>query len=259
MELLSNVFTAPGEQAATIFGRDRELAFLSECRREAAAGRGQVVAIGGEAGIGKSTLVRRFEASIASGRSFAASASCIEFVQTPLGPLRDLLHKLHRTVPKPRDAAVRSLVDRLTFEREAEGRTAEPAGWLLSSIDAAFERYAQRGTVVLLLEDVHWADSSTLRVLSIIAEHLASRRILVALTYRVDDLAADRHRQSELAKLLARRSVTQLSLAPLEFSAVQACSKRPQRRTKRSTPRRWPTSCGAAAATPSSLRNSSRA
>ena len=72
-------------------GRRGELEQLAAHRRSAAEGRGGIVLIGGDAGIGKSELLRRFAAHIASGRTMLASARCVEFVQTPLAPLRDLL------------------------------------------------------------------------------------------------------------------------------------------------------------------------
>jgi DNA-binding CsgD family transcriptional regulator/tetratricopeptide (TPR) repeat protein len=209
---------APGELVA----REREYNLLGELRRNAASGRGGIALISGEAGIGKSALLRRFELGTGGGRSGSAFARCVEFIQTPLGPLRDLLQQVERSVSGPRDAAARGLIDRLAFEREADSQPAQPAGWLLESIDAAFARYAQRGTVVLLIEDVHWADQSTLKFLTYLADRIAARRMLVIATYRSDDVDGDQPRQAELAHLLAKQTVTQIALARLDERSTHA-------------------------------------
>ncbi len=213
---------APGDAAAEFIARERETTLLAGLRRSAAAGHGCIALISGEAGVGKSTLLRRFEQSLGSSRAFAASTRCVEFIQTPLGPLRDLLQKLDRSVPKPQDTAVRALIERLSFEREAEAKPLQPAGWLLESIDGAFARFAQRATVVLLIEDVHWADRSTLRFLAYVADRIDTRRLLVVATYRSDDVDADQPRQADLAHLLSKQSVTHIALGPLDERSTHA-------------------------------------
>ena len=157
---------------------------LAGHRRQAAAGRGRIVLISGEAGVGKSSLLRQFEVGAGAGRAFAAFARCVEFIQTPLGPLRELLQQLERNSSLARDAGARALLERLSFERGADATPVHPASWLLESIDAAFARHAQKGTVVLLIEDVHWADRSTLGFLTYLADRIAARRMLVVATYR---------------------------------------------------------------------------
>ncbi len=192
-------------------------------RRAAAEGRGRIVLIGGEAGIGKSRVLRHFESTIAAGRSMLARARCVEFVQTPLGPLRDLLLQLERRGSAARDGATRSLIERLAFERNADpSATAVPGGSVFESIDAAFARYAARGTVVLLIEDVHWADRSTLAFLTYLADRTERQRILVIATYRSDEVGAQHPRLSEFASLLSKSSVSSITLAPLDERTSRA-------------------------------------
>jgi DNA-binding CsgD family transcriptional regulator len=205
-----------------LVARERETSLLAGYRRKAAAGRGRIVLISGEAGVGKSSLLRQFELNVDGGRAISASARCVEFIQTPLGPLRELLKQVERNSSLPRDTGARALLERLSFERGAEGAPAQPASWLFESIDAAFARHAQRGTVVLLIEDVHWADRSTLGFLAYLSDRIATRRMLVVATYRSDEVDADHWRLGDFAALLAKETVAQITLGPLDERATQA-------------------------------------
>ncbi|MGP8100521.1 MAG: ATP-binding protein [Candidatus Cybelea sp.] len=211
------------EVRSALIGRRHESDLLIARRREAGDGRGQIVLLSGEAGVGKSCLLRNFESTIRSGRPTFAIARCVEFVQTPLGPLRDLLQQLDRRNSTPRDSAAHALVERLTFERNAEATaTSPPVGALFEAIDGAFERYARRGTVILLVEDIHWADRSTLGFLTYLADRIERRRLLLVATYRSDELRPTSPRLVQFASLLAKNSVTDLNLAPLDESSVRA-------------------------------------
>lgn len=199
--------------------REHEAGLLAGYRRRAAGGHGRLALISGEAGIGKSTLLRSFEASLGSSRASYASARCVEFIQTPLGPIRELLQSIDRTGNGPRDPGARALFERLTFERDAAASPAPP-GWLLESIDAAFARYAQRGALVLAIEDIHWADRSTLTFLNYLADRIADRRMLVLATYRSDEVGGQHPRLAEFAALLQKKSVSQIPLEPLDERAT---------------------------------------
>jgi DNA-binding CsgD family transcriptional regulator len=198
------------------------MSLLEGYRRKAAAGRGRIVLISGDAGVGKSSLLRQFEQSVDRGRAISASARCVEFIQTPLGPLRELLQQVERNGSARRDAGARALLERLSFERNAEATPAQPASRLLESIDAAFARHAQRGTLVLFIEDMHWADRSTLGFLTYLSDRIATRRMLVVATYRRDEVDADHARLGDFAALLSREPVSQLALAPLDERETQA-------------------------------------
>lgn len=203
--------------AGELVGRDREIQLFGEHRRAAGEGSGRVVLLGGEAGVGKSRLLRHFESSV--GRSTVAATRCVEFVQAPLGPLRDVLEHLERRSNAAPDAATRSLVGQLAFERSA-GTDSPASGALFESIDAALTRYAFRGTVTLSIEDLHWADRSTLAFLSYLAARVEKRRILVIATFRSNEIGTRHPMLSEFAALLSKPEVSTISLAPLSESAT---------------------------------------
>jgi DNA-binding CsgD family transcriptional regulator len=205
-----------------LIGRESELEELAALRRSAADGHGRIVLIGGEAGIGKSELLRHFGARVASGRTMLATSRCVEFIQTPLAPLRDLLQHLERRTHAPADLVTRALVERLAFERDAEVNPGWlPEASLFSAIDGAFARYARHGAVVLTIEDVHWADRSTLAFLTYFADRLEKRRVLVVATYRADELGSQHPHLSEFSALLSRRAVSTISLLPLDARAIR--------------------------------------
>jgi predicted ATPase len=79
--------------------------FLLDYRRSADTGRGLIATVSGEAGVGKTRLLRQFQMAVEGGRSLMAFARCVEFVQTPLSPLRELLRNLERGADP--DAATR--------------------------------------------------------------------------------------------------------------------------------------------------------
>lgn len=204
-----------------LVGRERETEELGSYRRAAAEGHGHIVLVGGEAGIGKSRLLRQFESIVVSSRAMLASARCVEFGQAPLAPLRELLQQLERRSTAVRDTVTRSLIERLAFERDAEITPGWlPEGSLFESIDSAFARYALRGTLVVTIEDIHWADRSTLAFLTYVADRLETRRILIVATYRADEVGSKHPHLSEFSAMLSKPLVSTISLAPLRDFAI---------------------------------------
>ena len=151
----------------------------------------------------------------------------MEFVQTPLSPLRELLVQLARREATPADSAIRSLIERLDFERTIDAAAGPlPGGALFDSLDAAFAHYALRGTVTLLIEDIHWADRSTLSFLTYLSERIESRRILAFATYRSDEVVAEHPHLAEFAALLAKGSVSNVSLPRLDRHSINLLVER---------------------------------
>lgn len=152
----------------------------------------------------------------------AASARCVEFVQTPLAPLREILEQLGRRERAARDPSARELLARLAFERRPEMQAGWlPEGSLFDSIDGSFARYALRGTLVLTIEDVHWADRSTLAFLAFCADRIKRRRMLVVATYRADEMDARHPHLSEFSALLSKEAVSTISVPPLGEGAMR--------------------------------------
>lgn len=173
--------------------------------------------LSGEAGVGKSRLLHHFEATIAGTRSICALTRCVEFVQTPLSPLRDLLAQLQTRGSAQGPAPAPPVTEQIAFARTAEpDDEALPVEALFSSIDDAFARHALRRTVILLIEDLQWADRSTLAFLTYFADRIARRRILLVATHRSEEFEAGHPRLAEVATLLRKSCVEAVEIAPLD-------------------------------------------
>jgi DNA-binding CsgD family transcriptional regulator/tetratricopeptide (TPR) repeat protein len=146
--------------------RDDTLEALAGAVLEAAQGHGSVALVTGEAGIGKTTLVRAFAAATA-GRARVLAAACDDLIAPrALGPLRDAA----RDGAGPLAAAL------------AEGQPADAA------FEGLLEELAAAGPVVLIVEDVHWADDATLDVLGYAARRIEPLAAVLVVTYRDDEI-----------------------------------------------------------------------
>jgi predicted ATPase len=157
-------------------GRDVELAQLIDAYRHADAYPAAVV-ISGEAGIGKSRLVAEFLAQLPTDR--AVCGSCLQSAGQPLpfAAIEEAWQHLARITP---DQAVPSPFD---GAGGADSRLRQFDRWL-----DLIERLAgESAPAVLVIEDLQWADDSTLAFLSLVARSLPRRRVMLVLTRRDDE------------------------------------------------------------------------
>lgn len=221
-----------------IVGRDAELAYLHDLLRCTLDGEPQVVFVTGAAGLGKTTLVDAFlEQVAASEKVWIAKGQCLEHygageaflpVFEALGNLSDevapsdFVPLLRRFAPSwlaqmPRllDADDFSLLLRTTAGVAPERRLRE-------MLDA-LEELSARAPLLLVLEDLHWSDYSTIDLLAALARRRSAARLLVLGTHRPADLAAQGHPLLPLTQeLLARRQCRELALELLSEPAVGA-------------------------------------
>ena len=147
--------------ATRLLERDDELRLLTAAFERAAGGAGSVVLVSGEAGIGKTSLVRGFTRSLRTGRVLAGACDDL-LTPRALGPLRD---------------AVRHVRGPL-----ADALAADDLGEVFPAV--LEELAAPRGPTVLAVEDVHWADSATLDLLRHVGRRVDDLPALLLLTYR---------------------------------------------------------------------------
>jgi class 3 adenylate cyclase/tetratricopeptide (TPR) repeat protein len=189
-------------------GREPELEQIRQAAEQAKGGRGQVVAVVGEPGVGKSRLVHEFAHSHRTQGWLVREASSVSYGKaTPFLPLADLLRGYFRIEDRDETRSVRAKVTgtMLTLDRALED--AVPAvSWLLDALppDDAFlsldpaqrRRRAIDGAkglllresrvqpLLLLFEDLHWIDEETQGFLDALVESLPTAPILLAVNYR---------------------------------------------------------------------------
>jgi predicted ATPase/class 3 adenylate cyclase len=200
--------------SAPLVGRDRELADVLAAFERAVAGRAQIVRVVGEAGAGKSRLDREALARLAvtGARPALRQATCSSLGEATYGVLAAFLrHAYDLDVGVPLEEArariVRGLVGAGGSEEEAavlaplvghilgreRGRAMpgeeEPEQIrrrILVATRTLVERRLQKGPVVLLVEDAHWADTASLEVLRFLVHQLADRPLVLLVTHRPD-------------------------------------------------------------------------
>ncbi len=205
-----------------LVGREPELSILLAALERAAGGEGAVVVVGGEAGVGKTRLVEEAAARAArTGR--VLSGACVEVGGDvlPLAPLVDALRSLARSTPPgqleallgPARRALARLVPELDPEAgELTVHEGAPAQ-LLDPVLGLLARLSAQRPVLLVIEDLHWADRSTLDLVALLGRSLRGLRVALVLTYRSDEL----HRAHPLRALVAGwerdRSMQRIALA----------------------------------------------
>ena len=190
-----------------LVGRAGQLEQLMGCWTQAKQGRGQAVLVSGEPGIGKSRLLHAFATSLARDSGALLTAQCqehfsnsayfpfVELLQRELGFERDdtpgrklaRLEAGFRSGRLPQPTSLPLVASLLSLPVSAQPSEVSPRlqreqtiKWLTAWILGA----SASGPIVFLIEDLHWADASTLDVLALLVEEVASRKALLLISSR---------------------------------------------------------------------------
>jgi DNA-binding NarL/FixJ family response regulator/tetratricopeptide (TPR) repeat protein len=193
-------------------GRARELAQLLELLERAEAGRPAVALVAGDAGVGKTRLLAELAAHASRGGARVLVGGCLQVgdVGLPYVPFIDAFRDVgadpdEAKLIAPLVAAVPGLGRLMPTGHQAAAEVPLPTGdgfeqvQLLDGVLSVLVRLAGRGPLVLVLEDVHWADAASRHLLGFLARTLRSTRVLLVASYRSDEL----HRRHPLRPLLA--------------------------------------------------------
>jgi DNA-binding SARP family transcriptional activator len=200
-----------------LVGRAAELAQLEQALDEATAGHGATALISGPAGIGKTRLTdelaeraRRRGATVLKGRCIDLVGAALPYfpIVEALRPLRgtaavDGLRELSRLLPGSPLAT--------TPDRDASASQLH----LFEEVRTVLERLSATAPVVLVLEDLHWADGSTLDLLAFLAHAVHDGRVLVVATWRRDALRKDSAMHRLASGLRRRRVAFTVEIGPL--------------------------------------------
>ncbi len=214
-------------------GRDRELGALLDAFADGAAGRPRTVIVRGEAGIGKTRLVHEFlgEATARHGDApvVVAVGQCVDLgpIGAPFGPVRRVLRDLHACVGSSAlraaagsDAALASLAALVPDIAEESAHSHEMPGEFAEAIELVLERLSHERHLVIVIEDLQWADASTMALLKTLAGALRGRHLTMVATYRSDDIDRFHPLRPVLAELDRMRAIIRVDLEPLSPEEV---------------------------------------
>ena len=219
---------ASGAASPVFAGRAAELAALHRAFAAAAAGVPGTVLIGAEAGGGKTRLTGEFTAAVRD-RALVLAGGCVDFTAAglPYAPFTAMLRGLARgrgadavtaLLPGGRAGELAGLLPELGAPPsggDPELGTARLFGAILSLLEAL----AEQGPLVMVAEDVHWADRATCDLLSFLVASLADAPILVLVTFRSDEAEADPLRRL-LPRLDRMAGVSRVELGGLSRAEV---------------------------------------
>ncbi|WP_275414437.1 ATP-binding protein [Planotetraspora kaengkrachanensis] len=190
-------------------GRGAELGTLNEAFEQARKQATSAVLVGGEAGVGKTRLTVRFAEQAAQDGAHVLVGGCVELSTEGLAyaPFTAVLRQLVRESSAGEVAALlpegaaRELARLLPEFGEPSGdeESDSARARLFELILTLLERLAERRPLVLLIEDIHWADRSSRDLIAFLSRNLRTSPVLMVMTYRSDEL----HRTHPLRPVLA--------------------------------------------------------
>ena len=197
--------TAAG--AGVIVGRERVLERIGAAWSAALAGRPQIVALTGEPGIGKTRCAEELARQVARAGGRVAWGLCSE--PEAAAAYRPWLRALEQLAPGDASPLRSAAPDPSSSLGEARLRRFDAVAGQLRAL-------AARHALLVVLEDLHWADRSSLELLAHVARELRDARLLILLTYRDDELAPS----ATLAEIARRPAFERIELRGLEPGEV---------------------------------------
>jgi class 3 adenylate cyclase/tetratricopeptide (TPR) repeat protein len=184
----------PRRLDAPLVGRERELEHLSEAVREAVESRRcRLVTLVGEAGVGKSRLIDEFVRSVGNDVSFLRGRCLAYGDGITFWPLAEAIRQASGILERDSTESALKKLSALSGEAEAEARVASAIGLSPTQYPVAelfwgtrklFEALARPGPLLILFEDVHWAETTFLELIEHLLEAVADACLLIVCTTR---------------------------------------------------------------------------
>ena len=198
-----------------IVGREREQQQVRSALVRSLDGIVSLALVSGEAGIGKSTLVDELRRTAGGEGCLVLAGGCYELETTPpYGPWVEIVRAY------PDDGALPDLPDELRPGGGMEGVDSQPA--LFDLARRFFAEIASRRPLILILEDVHWADPASLDLLRYLARSRSQSPLLIVATYRDEEISEQDHLFSLLPALVRESQATRIELQRL---TTDGCSR----------------------------------
>ena len=185
-------------------GRVNELEALQSCLSHVIGGKGRTVIISGEAGIGKTKMTEELGRLAAMTDCLFLVGRCMPNATAPYLPFRDALHEIMGDEPF----------------------TSSGPGDLMFQVREALGHSSQKQPLILVLEDLHWADSASIQVLHFLARNIGCMRAMIVATYRPEDISFEvaeglSHPLFDSLRVMRREALcTEVSLGELSEDEV---------------------------------------
>ncbi len=236
-----------------LVGRERELEELMRCLDSVVEGKGTTVFVSGEAGSGKTRLVNEFIGIVKEKEIALLSSWCLSDVAVPYFPFMEAFNAYFSAKNREeKSAGLRQsrvqaestedeeseikvwLAGPKQAEKSGKLQNPTPQGWqdlAVAAVTKALLSISDRKTVILFIDDLHWADSASLSLLHYIARSISSARVLVLATYRSEELSPDAegrpHPLLETLRLMRREDLLrEIKLPHLDQADVAALAEK---------------------------------
>jgi class 3 adenylate cyclase/tetratricopeptide (TPR) repeat protein len=221
------------DQPAPLVGRDAQIAELQRCWQQAAAGERSVAMVVGEPGIGKTRLAAEFCRSAHADGALVLLGRCYE---ESLVPYQSFVEALRHYVSEASPAELRPQIGRhrptlakllpeLPEPGRPDGEGAVDAGEreqfvLFDAVAALLRAVADERPLILMLDDLQWADASTLQMLRHVVRVTEGAPLLLLATYRQTEVDRTHPLSALLSELRRARALDQLTLGGLDEDDV---------------------------------------
>jgi DNA-binding CsgD family transcriptional regulator len=203
----------PSDTPPLLVGRQREQAMLRDCLTHALGGHGNLVLIGGGTGVGKTTLAESLCREAAARDADVLTGRCYDLTETPpYGAWVELFrhYQPDGRLPPPAPFAQRGTVGAVINQTV-----------LFQQVLDFFIAMAQLRPLVLLLDDLHWADPASLDLLRFIARNHAALPLLLITAYRTDQVAREDPLYALLPNLVREANPQRVTLRALDDDATR--------------------------------------
>ena len=207
--------------ATPLIGRVRELEQLLDAAGVTDPGARDVVLVGGDAGIGKTRLLRELGARARAAGHRVLAGHCLDLGDSapPYQPFSEAFASLDDTERDELASRFPALGPLLPWPSPAPGEGVERAE-LFASVVAGLDSLASDRPLLLVIEDAHWADASTRHLIRFVLSHGFHGPVHVVVSYRADDLHRRHPLRQALSEWVRLAGVRRIELEPLNDTDV---------------------------------------
>ncbi len=206
---------SPFHDTPLLVGREREQSMLRQALDEMLAGRGSLVLVSGEAGIGKTTLVEWLAREAEAAGCLVLTGGCYDLTTTPpYGPWLEVIDSYAGADQLPPVPAFIGDADELAKVGSQDSLFMTTRDFLRS--------VATIEPLVLIVEDLHWADPASVDLLRFLSRQLGAHRLLLVATYRIDELQRHQPLYPVLPALVREARAERIEIHPLTDEGQRA-------------------------------------